>query len=41
MHVSEWPFDFPALLRLGLYLILPPLAWVGAALIQNLVDRLL
>ncbi len=41
LQVSEWPFDMPALTRLGLYLILPPLTWVGAALIENLVDTLL
>jgi hypothetical protein len=40
-EVSEWPFDMPALTRLGLYLILPLLTWVGAALIENLVDALL
>ena len=40
-QVSEWPFDMPALTRLGLYLILPPLTWVAAALIENLVDSLL
>jgi hypothetical protein len=40
-QVSEWPFDMPVLTRLGLYLILPPLTWVGAALIENLVDALL
>ncbi|PCH59716.1 MAG: hypothetical protein COC19_06780 [SAR86 cluster bacterium] len=33
-----WPFDLAALTRLGLYLILPPLTWVGAALIENVVD---
>ncbi len=40
-HVSEWPFDMQALTRLGLYLILPPLTWVAAALIENLVDKLM
>ena len=40
-QVSEWPFDMPALTRLGLYLILPPLTWVAAALIENLVNSLL
>ncbi len=39
-QTSEWPFDVPALARLGLYLILPPLTWVGAALIENVVDSL-
>lgn len=40
-EVSEWPFDVPALIRLGLYFVIPPLTWVGAALIENLVDELL
>lgn len=40
-QVSEWPFDIPALTRMGVYLILPPLTWVAAALIENLVDSLL
>ena len=40
-QAPEWPFDMPALTRLGLYLILPPLTWVAAALIENLVDKLL
>lgn len=40
-QVSEWPFDMHALTRLGLYLILPPLTWVAAALIENMVDKLL
>jgi len=31
----------PALMWLALYLILPPLTWVGAALIENLVDTFL
>jgi hypothetical protein len=39
-QTSEWPFDVPALARLALYLILPPLTWVGAALIENMVDAL-
>ena len=40
-QVSTWPFDMPALTRLGLYLVLPPLTWVAAALIENLVDSFL
>jgi hypothetical protein len=39
-QVSEWPFDVSALARLVLYLILPPLTWVGAALIENMVDAM-
>lgn len=37
-QASEWPFDIPVLIRLSLYLILPPLTWVGAALIENVVN---
>ncbi|MCB1683858.1 MAG: hypothetical protein R3E82_02590 [Pseudomonadales bacterium] len=39
--VSEWPFDSSAVSRLLLYLIIPPLTWVGAALIEILVDSAL
>jgi hypothetical protein len=38
LDVSEWPFDLGTMTRLGLYLIIPPLTWVGAALIERLVD---
>ncbi|MEM8768065.1 MAG: hypothetical protein AAGE43_11500, partial [Pseudomonadota bacterium] len=34
----EWPFDTSVVGRLFLYLIIPPLTWVGAALIEILVD---
>jgi len=40
-QVSEWPFDVNVATRLGLYLIIPPLTWVGAALIENLVEALI
>jgi hypothetical protein len=40
-EVSEWPFDFGVLTRLGLYLIIPPFTWVGAALIENVVNAFL
>ena len=36
--VSEWPFDTSVISRLALYLIIPPLTWVGAALIEILID---
>ena len=35
----EWPFDTSVMGRLALYLVIPPLTWVGAALIEMLVDR--
>lgn len=37
-QVKEWPFDSPAFFRLLFYLFIPPLTWVGAALIERLVD---
>jgi hypothetical protein len=39
-RVPDWPVDVGAVSRLLLYLIIPPLTWVGAALIENVVDRL-
>ena len=35
---AEWPFDLSIMSRLGLYLVIVPLTWIGAALIENLVD---
>jgi hypothetical protein len=40
-QVREWPFDVGVVTRLGLYLIIPPLSWVGAALIEDLVEAFL
>jgi hypothetical protein len=34
----EWPFDSTVMGRLALYLVIPPLTWVGAALIELAVD---
>jgi hypothetical protein len=39
--VHEWPFDTGVTTRLALYLIIPPLTWVAAALIDVAVERLL
>jgi hypothetical protein len=41
IQISTWPFDLGNITRFALYLIIPPLTWVGAALIENLVDALL
>lgn len=41
VQVSTWPFDLGNITTLAFYLIIPPLTWVGAALIQNLVDGLI
>jgi hypothetical protein len=40
-QVSTWPFDGSNVTRMTFYLIIPPLTWAGAALIENLVDWLL
>ncbi len=40
-RVSTWPFDGTNLLRIVFYLLLAPLAWVGAALVENMVDLIL
>jgi hypothetical protein len=37
--LREWPFDAAALRRFGLYLLIPLGSWVGAALVERLVDR--
>lgn len=37
-HVPEWPFNAGLLTRLGFYLIIPPLTWVGAALVEFFLE---
>ena len=39
--LHSWPVDLRLITRVGFYLVIPPLAWVGAALVENLVDTLL
>jgi hypothetical protein len=39
--ISEWPFDISVMARLALILVIPPLTWVGAALVENLVESVL
>jgi hypothetical protein len=34
----EWPFDTGVTGRLAIYLVIPPLTWVGAALIQHFIE---
>ncbi|MBT4521896.1 MAG: hypothetical protein HOC23_18005 [Halieaceae bacterium] len=38
MRVSPWPFDASAITRLGLYIVIVPLTWAGAALIEILIE---
>lgn len=37
-QLSTWPFDVSSVTRLILYLVIVPLTWAGAALIERLVD---
>lgn len=39
--VPEWPFDLSIVARFGLYLVIVPLSWIGAALIEKIVDTFL
>ena len=36
--VSEWPIEAPEIMRFGAYVIIPFLAWVGAALVERALD---
>lgn len=38
--VPEWPFDTSVAGRLALYLFIPPLTWVGGALIEMMLERM-
>lgn len=40
-NVSEWPIDGFTVLRLSFYLLLPMGSWLGGALVERLVSRLL
>jgi hypothetical protein len=39
--VHEWPFDAPTLGRFAIYLAIPVGSWLGGAMVERLVDRLL
>lgn len=39
--VREWPFDTGVSSRLIFYLLIPPITWVGSAVIQHFVDSAL
>ena len=39
--IHTWPLDLRLIIRVLFYLVLPPLAWVGAALVENVVERFL
>ena len=37
--LPDWPFDVQLLVRVLVYVVLPPLAWIAAALVEQLLDR--
>ncbi len=39
-QTPSWPLDFELVSRLLAYVVLPPLAWVAAALVENFIDGL-
>lgn len=40
-ELHDWPIDLRTLWRAGFYVVIPPLAWVGAALVEIVVDALI
>lgn len=36
--IPSWPFDVSAITRLGFYLVIPPLTWMGIALMEKMLD---
>jgi hypothetical protein len=41
LSARTWPLDLRLVSRIFIYLIIPPLAWAGAALVERLVDTAL
>jgi hypothetical protein len=39
--VSSWPIDISIVSRLLLYIVVPPLAWIGAAYVEIVLDAIL
>jgi hypothetical protein len=37
-HSREWPLDTTALSRVAIYFIIPPIAWVGGAIVEIMVQ---
>lgn len=40
-HAREWPLDTTALSRIAIYFVIPPLAWVGGALVEIMIQAAL
>ena len=41
VDTSEWPLSAGSASRVVLYVVIPPLAWIAAAVVENLVSNLL
>ena len=37
-HAPGWPMDLAGVRRILLYVVLPPLTWAAAALVEMLID---
>lgn len=37
-HVREWPLDTTAFSRVAIYVVIPPLAWMGSAIVEILIE---
>ncbi|MEZ5489689.1 MAG: hypothetical protein R3F50_05145 [Gammaproteobacteria bacterium] len=40
-HLREWPLDFSLFSRIVFYVLIPPLAWAGAAVVELAIDSYL
>jgi hypothetical protein len=40
-HLPAWPLDLRLLSRIALYVILPPIAWTAAAMVEMLIEQLI
>ncbi|MBW2292656.1 MAG: hypothetical protein JRG89_21005 [Deltaproteobacteria bacterium] len=38
VHLREWPLDMTALSRVAIYFIIPPIAWVGGAVVEIVIQ---
>ena len=41
LGIPEWPMDLRSVSKVGFYFVLPPLAWIAAALVENAVESVL
>ncbi len=37
-HAREWPLDTTAFSRIAIYFIIPPLTWVGGAIVEMVLQ---